>query len=292
MDRFRSIKEKLLALAREEEDITAVVLIGSSTRTEVQADEYSDLDVVLATERPEQWLYGDRPGRLGNVKISFVEPTLGGGKERRMLYDGSLDVDLIVFTPDQFEKAIREGVASWVMNRGYEVLYDAKAYASLLAEHISHELRPTDLSEPEFNNMVNDFCFHTVWAYKKILRGELWTAKMCIDAYLKSLLLKIIEMDSVSKHHVDVWHDGRFLDRWAEKEILSDLEKCFARYDREDMVSALLATSDLFGRLASQTAERKGYRYPQEAWDYARVLLETAKSTEPQKGMLPDRMGD
>ena len=58
------------------------------------------------------------------------------------------------------------------------------------------------------------------------------------------------------------------------------------------MVSALLATSDLFGRLACQTAERKGYRYPQEAWDYARVLLETAKSTEPQKGMLPDRMGD
>ena len=224
MDRFRSIKEKLLALAREEEDITAVVLIGSSTRAEVKADEYSDLDVVLATERPEEWLYGDRPGRLGNVKISFVEPTLGGGKERRMLYEGSLDVDLIVFTPDQFEKAIREGVASWVMNRGYEVLYDAKAYASLLAEHISHELRPTDLSEPEFNNMVNDFCFHTVWAYKKILRGELWTAKMCIDAYLKSLLLKIIEMDSVSKHHVDVWHDGRFLDRWAEKEILSDLE--------------------------------------------------------------------
>ena len=57
MDRFRSIKEKLLALAREEEDITAVVLIGSSTRAEVKADEYSDLDVVLATERPEQWLY-------------------------------------------------------------------------------------------------------------------------------------------------------------------------------------------------------------------------------------------
>lgn len=274
MDRFMNIKEKLMALAEEAEDIKAIVLIGSSTRDTVKADEYSDLDVMIATEKPEEWLYGNYPEKLGNVKISFVEPTLGGGKERRMLYDGSLDVDMIVFTPEQFEKAIREGVASWVMNRGYEIMYDAEDYSALLKENISRELSPTDLSEPEFNNMVNDFFFHTVWASKKILRGELWTAKMCIDAYLKNYLLKMIEMYSVSKYQVDVWHDGRFLDRWAEREILSDLEKCFARYDREDMVSALSATLNLFCRLAGQTAEMKGYRYPQEAADYAKNLLD------------------
>lgn len=274
MDRFMNIKEKLLAVAKEDEDIKAIVLMGSSTRDTVKADEYSDLDVMIATEKPEGWLYGDYPEKLGNVKISFVEPTLGGGKERRMLYDGSLDVDMIIFTPEQFEKAIREGVASWVMNRDYEIMYDAEDYSDLLKENISHELRPTDLSEPEFNNMVNDFFFHTVWASKKILRGELWTAKMCIDAYLKNYLLKMIEMYSVSKYQVDVWHDGRFLDRWAEREILSDLEKCFARYDREDMVSALSATLNLFCRLAGQTAEMKGYKYPKEAEKYTKILLE------------------
>ena len=273
MDRFKNIKEKLLALAKEDEDIKAIVLIGSSTRDTVKADEYSDLDVVIATEKPEGWLYGDCPEKLGGVKISFVEPTLGGGKERRMLYEGSLDVDMIVFTPDQFEKAIREGVASCVMNRGYEIMYDAEEYSALLKEYISHELKPTDLSEPEFINMVNDFFFHTIWASKKILRGELWTAKMCIDAYLKKYLLKMIEMYSVSKYHVDVWHDGRFLDQWAEMEILSDLEKCFAHYDREDMVSSLLATLDLFCRLASQTAEMKEYKYPKEAENYTKFLI-------------------
>ncbi len=271
MDRFIKIKEKLLAFAKEDEDIKAIVLIGSSTRDTVKADEYSDLDVVITTEKPESWLYGNYPEKLGNMKLSFVEPTLGGGKERRMLYDGSLDVDMIVFTPEQFEKAIREGVASWVMNRGYEIMYDAEDYSALLKENISHELHPTDLSEPEFNNMVNDFFFHTVWASKKILRGELWTAKMCIDAYLKNYLLKMIEMYSVSKYQVDVWHDGRFLDRWAEKEILSDLEKCFAHYNREDMVSALSATFYLFCRLASQTAEMKGYKYPKEAENYIKI---------------------
>ena len=117
--------------------IRAIVLISSSTRDAAKADEYSDLDVLIATEKPEGWLYGDRPERLGRVKISFAEPTLGGGKERRMLFEGSLDVDLIVFTPGQFESAIREGATSWGMNRGYEVLYDAGGYSSLLGEYIS-----------------------------------------------------------------------------------------------------------------------------------------------------------
>lgn len=273
MDRFVKIKDRLLTLAKNDEDIKAIIFIGSSTRDTVKADEYSDLDVVIATQNPERWLYGDYPEQLGDVKISFVEPTLGGGKERRVLYAGSLDVDIIIFTPTQLEKAIKEGVTSIVMNRGYEVMLDTEGYSALLEENVSHEIKPVDLSEPEFDNMVNDFFFHTIWAYKKILRGELWTAKMCIDAYLKNYLLKIIEMYSVSKYHVDVWHNGRFLDCWAEKEILSDLEKCFAHYDREDMVSALLATQNLFGRLASQTAEMRGYKYPQEAEKYTSAFV-------------------
>lgn len=273
MDRYMNIKEKLLTLAKQNENIKAIVLIGSSTRDTVKADEYSDLDVIIATELSERWIYGDYPEKLGDVKMSFVEPTLGGGKERRVLYDGSLDVDFIIFTPSQFMKAIKEGVAGWVMNRGYEVMYDSEGYSALLEKNVPHEINYMDLSESEFDNMVNDFFFHTVWAAKKILRGELWTAKMCIDAYLKNYLLKIIEMYSVLKHHVDVWHNGRFLERWAEKEVLMDLEKCFAHYDKDDMVSALFSTEDLFGKLASQTAEMKGYKYPKEAENYAKLLL-------------------
>ena len=91
--------------------------------------------------------------------------------------------------------------------------------------NIKEQLRTLAKRDEDIKAIVFDFFFHTVWASKKILRGELWTAKMCIDAYLKNYLLKMIEMYSVSKYHVDVWHDGRFLDRWAEKEVLMELEK-------------------------------------------------------------------
>lgn len=110
-DRYAEIKARILELANVDEGIKAVIAIGSSTRSEVKADEYSDLDLIIAAEDTEKWLYGDIPERLGDMRISFVEPTLGGGKERRVLYKNALDVDMIVFTPEQLIAATKEGVA-------------------------------------------------------------------------------------------------------------------------------------------------------------------------------------
>ena len=50
MDRYISIKSKLLDYAKKDEEIKAVVMIGSSTRDMVKADEYSDMDVVIVTD--------------------------------------------------------------------------------------------------------------------------------------------------------------------------------------------------------------------------------------------------
>lgn len=273
MGRYQTIINNMLEIAKNDPDCKAIVSIGSSTRETLAADEYSDLDVIIATEHTEKWLQGNYPDRLGNIKISFAEPTLGGGKERRVLYEGALDVDMIIFTPKQFETAIMDGAAGWVMNRGYRILYDNMGCTELLKQKIIPSITYTDLSEDEFTNLINDFFFHTVWAAKKILRGELWSAKMCIDAYLKNHLLRVMEEYCILNYQVDVWHDGRFLDRWAGEEITENLKTCFAHYDKEDMVASLLSTKELFGRLAAGTAERKGYSYPEEAEDYAGKLL-------------------
>lgn len=273
IDRYTDIKNRILDIANADKGIKAIIAIGSSTRSAVKADEYSDLDLLIAADDVESWLYGNIPEQLGDVKISFVEDSLGGAKERRVLYENALDVDMIVFTPEQLTKAIKEGVAGWVCNRGYSVLYDTMGFEGLLAENVSHEIKHNGLTEAEYINMVNDFCFHTVWASKKILRGELWTAKMCIDAYLKNHLLRMIEMYSSRKYNADVWHDGRFLDRWADDRIKECLRKCFAHYDKTDMISALFETKALFVQLAKETAELSGYNYPETAINYADHML-------------------
>jgi len=105
------------------------------------------------------------------------------------------------------------------------------------------------------------------------LYGELWSAEMSIDAYLKNHLRRIIEIYSYEKKHCDVWHDGRFLDKWADDEIKEKLKGCFAHYDGEDMKKALVCTEKLFAELARKAAGMKGYTYPNAAEEYAEQFL-------------------
>lgn len=270
---YSEIRSRLISCAENDSDIKCVTAIGSSTRSEVKADEYSDLDLMIATDNTERWLKGDYPAQLGNVSISFVEPTLGGGTERRVIYDGDKDVDMIIFTPAQFERCIREGVAEWVMNRGYEILFDRAGFAGLISENVQLKVSAPEMSEQEFTNLLNDFYFHNIWAAKKLLRGEIWSAKMCVDSYLKNLLLKIIELYCSMTDGRDVWHDGRFIDRWADKTITDALKDCFARYERGDIANALMNTHKLFAGLAPKIAEKRGYQYPYKAEKCARDFL-------------------
>lgn len=274
MDRYTDIKEKLIECAKKDEDIKAVIAIGSSTRDEVKADEYSDLDLIIVSEDVNRWYSGEYPKLLGNVNISFIEPTLGGGKERRCIYDEDRDVDMIIFTQAQFEEALKTGVAGWVMNRGYDVLYDAIEIKKDVEINVVKGHSVPNITEDEFENMVNDFYFHNIWAGKKLLRGELWSAKMCVDAYLKNYLLKAIELYCSEIEGKDVWHDGRFIDKWAGEHIIDELSKCFAHYEKSDVLKALKSTNSLFEEITRKYAAKKGYIYPDMAAKCAKTFLE------------------
>lgn len=273
MDRYLEIKTNLIAYTKKDNETKAMIAIGSTTRSYSIADEYSDLDIIVATDTPEKWLYGNIPENFGDIMISFVEPTLGGGLERRILFNGSLDVDIIVFTPEQLISAVKTGIASEVMGRGYAVMYDAMEISLLLSEYIKPASSRISVSESEFNNLTQDFWFHIVWASKKILRGELWTAKMCIDAYLKNHLLRITEFKCSKCDGRDVWHNGRFFEKWADESTVKALEKCFARYNRIEIITALKNTAQLFSTNARATAELYCFDYPKRAEKYALSLI-------------------
>ena len=54
-DRYSDILTSLCGYARRDDDIRAVIAIGSSVRESTPADEYSDLDLIVVTELPEKW---------------------------------------------------------------------------------------------------------------------------------------------------------------------------------------------------------------------------------------------
>lgn len=274
-DRFSGIKENILSLAGKNEKIKAVIEIGSQTRKCEKADEYSDLDLIIISDISEAFIDDDKIlSEVGDIQISFTEATFGGGMERRILFDGNLDVDFILLSPDQFISLMESHFVDVIFARGFSVLYDTMNAADKITVKSGSRLPYEKLTDKEYDNLVNDFWFHTVWAAKKICRGEIWTAKMCIDGYLKRYLMRMVEMYHVCVHgnDFDVWHEGRMVDKWADEEIKSKLAECFDSYDAQGLSSALKNTADLFGFLARTCARTDEYNYPQKAEEYAKSV--------------------
>jgi len=274
MSSYENIIDNTISWAKNEEDIRALLIVGSRAREYYPADEWSDLDLVIITRNPKVYIQDTGWIKLiSEPEITFIEGTAVGNElEVRVLFDGGLDVDFAIVPLDIFVRNIN--VFSPVATRGIKVLIDKEGMFSNLnlnREKVQHKI-PSGF---EFTNLINDFWYHSVWTTKKLLRGEIWTAKLCCDVYMKNTLLRMIEWHSLSRNNwdYDVWHSGRFLEQWADPRIIEGLKKAYAYYDKKDIERTLLETMNLFRMIATETSETLGYNYPENEDRYATELV-------------------
>ncbi|HPF86767.1 MAG TPA: aminoglycoside 6-adenylyltransferase [Candidatus Limiplasma sp.] len=265
----QSLLGRIIQFAAHNDAVSALILVGSRAREENPADAYSDTDLIMVAEDAAYFVASDSwLEEIGNFHISFSEPTVDGQKERRVLFDDAQDVDFVILEKEAAVRALVSGEAAGILANGYRVLVN-KTGLQLPPPVPAAVFIPA--TEADFCNTVNDFWYHTVWTAKKLLRHELWTAKFCVDMYLKWKLLWIIEQyeHTVRRSGRYTWYRGRFIERWAANDILADLQSTFAHYDPADMAKALIQTMALFRRLSVAVAEASGFAYPAHADEYA-----------------------
>ena len=270
--------ERFVEWAEPRSDIRAAVIIGSRARSNKPADEWADLDTVVITTNPEYYVStADWIERMGKPLLTFIEPTATGDeKERRVLYDGMLDVDFAILPFDKVRLILSEKESSQLaaplsnaFGRGMRVLMDKDNLLSDIKRILppSAKASPEMTTQTEFLSVVNDFLYHTVWTAKHLMRGELWWADSCCNCRLSQLMLRMIEWHAQTKHDkkYDTWFRGRFLEQWTDQQTLEELNTTLAHYDKQDTFKALNAALNLFRRIATETAEKLGCEYPEDA---------------------------
>jgi aminoglycoside 6-adenylyltransferase len=290
---YERLTQGFVAWAQVEPNIRAAVVIGSRARTDHPADEWADLDIIVfATDVERTIATADWVEHIGAPWLTFVERTPDGGWERRVLFDGGLDVDFALAPAQALEQmaagAISPDVAD-IVRRGVRVLFDKDGLLARLGTVNLQAPLYQPPAETEFLNLVHDFWYHTVWTVKHLRRGEVWWAKSCCDMYLKERLRRMLEWHAraVNGPEHDTWMRGRFLEEWADPRAVAQLPEVFAHYDRQDIARALQETMGLFRWLAVETAQRWGYSYPtageQAATELVEKLLAEANITK-EKG--------
>lgn len=268
VEKYEKLIRKFTTWAEDIKDIRGTIVVGSRARKETPADKWSDLDLVILTTNPDYYLNNTKwIEKIEDYWITFIENTaVGGSKERRVLFKEGLDVDFSIFTVQILKEMIENYEIQAVLNRGIRVLIDKDNLFNNISNSLADfELKSSNIpSIKEFDNLINDFWYHAVWSSKKLLRGELWTAKSCVDGYMKYKLIKLIEWHAVIKkgEDYDTWHSGRYFDEWADDKVKEDIKKCFAHYNKEDIKRALYNTMSLFRWIALEVSSELNYKYP------------------------------
>ncbi len=271
---------RLEAWSARQDDLHAVVLVGSQARSTQPADRWSDVDVVLVTDTPRRYLDdGGWASALGDVCLSYVEPTaVGGFEERRVLFEDGLECDVAVL-PSAVQELSGAGLEPLlaVARRGMRVLLDRDGWAGRIAAAARESPPPSD--EPPtaaaFAGLVADHLHHVLWAARKLARGERFVAFSTLDGLLAA---RYVQMAGWHARAVggtrDTWHAGRLLESWADPVVVAELPRVTARCEDADLRRALVAALDAFGRLAAETGAALGHEYPHVA--HARVAALTA----------------
>lgn len=264
--------ERFIAWANLNQNIRLALVWGSRTRKINPADEWSNLDLVIVTNNPDEILLSnDWLGNIGIPKITYLENTLGNSKERRVLFDNGLDIDFPVFSCQRFKEILNSPEILAILNRGMRILFDKD---NLIADlKVSNQYIPSQSlpNQEEFTNLINAFWYHSVWAAKKLRRGELLQAKWACDVWIKHLLIELIKWQTYCKkgQNYDTWHGYRFFERWVDPTILTKMQNVYAHYEKEDIWDALFSTMNLFREISKETALLLKYQYPISADDYA-----------------------
>jgi aminoglycoside 6-adenylyltransferase len=258
--------ERIVAWAGGDAEVDCLALAGS--RATGRGDEYSDIDIILATGNVERFFNGTEwIGGVGRHLFTFAESEPQSRHlERRVAFEGGLDADFVILDTAVLERSPELfTVAREVCSGGVLLLIDKRGIGEAILALRGETLPFAFPDRAAFDDVVGDLYFHCLWATKKLARGELWVALGCVNGYLKARLLRMLEWYERARRGIgyDTRYAGRSLELWAEPEILARLESCYGGYGATSAEKALRATESLFADLARYVGSRLGYPFPE-----------------------------
>ncbi len=240
--------DTLVAWARENSNVRAMVLTGSAAAHETHPLSDRDIEVYAADPAPllsdDSWW-----DQLGKVLVVERLPNPGWHPSRLVYYVGG-KLDLSVIQADVLPAMRHE--------RPFTVLLDKDGHSASLRQT---RVRASLPDEAMFHEQLNLGYAAALMCAKSVVRDEPWSSKIR-DRDLKATLLTLIEWDHLVRYGLD--YDVRFLGsrmrQWMDVDVQQALEECWGGFGAVDSAAALRASIALFTKLAKRIAGSLGFQ--------------------------------
>jgi aminoglycoside 6-adenylyltransferase len=270
--------DRIVAWAKQDDNIRAVVVTGSSSRGDASSDRFSDRDVeIIARNRTplledDRWIHAIAP-----VWVSLYLANDDDTHTRLVFFEGARKIDFSVNEANRLTEQ-QDGLND-LYQRGYRFLVDKDDLAASLPEPTRKPPRVALPTEQQFRDTVNEFWFEAAHMPTYLTRGDLWVVKTR-DWTMKEMMLRLIEWHTLATRgaETDVWYIGTKMKQWVHPSIWDEVQEVFGRFDAADSYRSLKASMRLFSRLSREIAEALGFAWHVASESHIRAYVSEFES--------------
>ena len=251
----------ILQVAREDENIRGVLMVGSRANPDCAPDAYQDFDVCYFVRRvkPDYW------DNMAWIEEKFGRPALVQRPESMELIppdnDGSY-IYLMIF-PDGNRIDLQVTEDPYVDDWEPAVLLldkDGDFPESAVKPDFWHVKKP---GAKAFADCCNEFhwCLNNV--AKAIAREELSLGMDMLNHYVRDMLVLMLSWYVGAAHEfkISVGKGGKYFQRLLPQEMYDSFRRTYSDAEYAHMWEASFEMLDLFGKAARSVAAQLGYAY-------------------------------
>ena len=256
----------ILNVARNDENVRAVMMNGSRVNPHAKEDPFQDFDIVYFVREVEpykrNWAFIRQFGELMILQTpeDMVDPppeTDGHYTYLMQFLDGNR-IDLSFYSLETIPENITDSLTV--------VLLDKDHLIPELPPPSDRSYLPTPPTAKLFEDCCNEFWWVSTYVAKGLWRDELTYTKHILDVYVRAQLMKMLiwYFGVQTNFQRSPGKMGKYFKECLEPEIWEQVESTYADAQPEHIWDSLFVMCDLFRQTAQYVAEHFGFHYPEQ----------------------------
>jgi aminoglycoside 6-adenylyltransferase len=286
MPNEEEVIDKLIEWAESRKDIRALLLTSSRTNPGSVIDEFTDYDVIVVAKDIKPYLNDSWLGDFGKVLAVYHDPIeVRFGFERFIRvtqYEDGLKIDFTLWPVGLLKKVAKLKNLPDYIDDGYKVLLDKDGLTKGMQAPSCRAFVPKPPTEAEYYQFVEEFFSNAPYAAKHIRRGDLFPLKNMLNFMRYEKLCRMLEWKVEIDHEWSLKQGqyGKGLQKYLDKETVSELEKTFSGEGDIAYWEELYNTIGLFRKTAQEVGDKLGYAYPEDIDARVIIYLEKVRGGE------------
>jgi aminoglycoside 6-adenylyltransferase len=278
---------RLVQWANSQPLVRAMLLESSRASDRAPIDILSDYDVLLIVSdtRPfsqhDTWLQD-----FGKLLVLFRDKSRMYGLRsynRLVLYEDGTKIDYILWPVALLQRVLDAPRLPDLLDHGYQLLVDKDHLARKLKPPTYTAHIPTRPTEKEYQSLVEEFWWETIYVAKNLWRDELMQLKYNLDFVMKFELLRRLLEWRIEIDHNWSWKPGAVgsgLKKHLDSRTWSEFASTYVGEEINENWDALFKTTALFRRVAMEVGDALGYRYPSDLDERVTSYLQSIRNLE------------